>query len=279
VLLKPSPAEWRDLRIGLAGHDVVAWQSVLRYERRPDGWQARWPITADGQFGPMTAAATKAYQARRGLSATGVVDALTRAVVDPSLFGSVAPPVDVGLPPIAFVQARDYGWAERTTIDVIVLHSAEVGEFHSSAEAVASFFKSGPPKPASAHYTVDDDSIVQSVKDAHIAFHAPGVNTRSLGIEQAGYAKQTRDEWLDPYGQRMLRLVARLVAYKAKQYDVPLVWLTPEDLVAGARGICTHVDVSKAFRKSKHYDCGPGYPKDIVLQWVHEALADALLVT
>ncbi len=260
----------------MAGHDVLAWQSVLRYERPPYGWQGRWPITADGQFGPLTAAATKAYQARRGLQATGVVDALTRAVVDPTLFATPAPPLgDGALPLITFVQARDYGWAERTTIDVITLHSAETGEFHSSAEAVAAYFKLGPPKPASAHFVVDDDSIVQCVKEAHIAFHAPGVNTRSLGIEQAGYAKQTRDEWLDPYGQRMLRLVSKLVAAKCRQYDVPLVWLTPADLVAGKRGLCEHRDVTVAYPKEGHghTDCGPSYPKDVVLQWAQEAMA------
>lgn len=274
-MLKPVPAHWRNLTIGLAGHDVVAWQSVLRYEPRPDGWRARWPLTADGQFGPLTSAATKAYQSQRGLPATGVVDALTRATIDPLLFASEsAPLVDGGLPPIAFVQARHYGWADRTAIDVIVLHSAEVGEFQSSAEAVAAYFKSAP-RPASAHYCVDEDSIVQCVKDAHIAFHAPGVNTRSLGIEQAGYAKQTRDEWLDWYGQRMLRLVARLVEAKAKEYAIPLVWLTPAEIVAGKRGLCQHRDVTAAYPKKGggHYDCGVSYPSDVVLQWAKEAAA------
>jgi peptidoglycan hydrolase-like protein with peptidoglycan-binding domain len=276
MLLKPAPSAWRELRVGTAGHDVVAWQSVLRYEARPDGWQRRWPIAVDGQFGPNTEAATKAYQARRGLPASGVVDAATRAVVDPTLFASSASALDAGaLPPIAFVQARDYGWAERTTIDVIVLHSAEIGEFHSSAEGVAAYFKAGPPKPASAHYVCDDDSIVQCVKDKDVAFHAPGVNSRSLGIEQAGYAKQTRDEWLDPYGQRMLRLVAKLVAAKAKQYDVPLVWLRPEELVAGKRGICQHIDVTHAYpgKGGGHVDCGPNYPMGLVLEWAKQEMA------
>ncbi len=274
-MLKPLPTQWRDLKLGMSGHDVAAWQSVLRYEPRPEGWSARWPLTVDGQLGPLTTRATKAYQSRRGLPITGVVDAGTRATVDLALFamGSV-PLIDNGLPPIAFVQARHYGWAGRTTIDVIVLHSAEVGEFHSSAEAVAAYFVAAT-RPSSAHYCVDADSIVQCVKDVHVAFHAPGVNTRSLGIEQAGYAKQTRDEWLDPYGQRMLRLVARLVAAKATEYSVPLVWLTPAELAAGKRGLCQHRDVTAAFpRKGDgHYDCGSSYPVDLVLQWSQEALA------
>jgi len=276
MLLKPSPSEWRELKLGVSGHDVVAWQSVLRRESPPAGWAWRWPLAADGQFGPRTEAATKAYQVRRGLPVTGVVDAATRALVDPTLFatpGPVAP--DGALPPITFVQARDYGWGNRTAIDIIVLHSAEIGEFHSSAEALGHAFRLGMPKPASCHYGVDDDSIQQYVKDKDIAFHAPGVNGRSLGIEQAGYAKQTREEWLDPYGQRMLRLVAKLVAAKCRQYSVPLVWLNPDEIVAGARGICEHIDVTHAYpgKGSRHYDCGPSYPIGLVLEWTEQEMA------
>jgi hypothetical protein len=273
-VIKPAPALWRDLQRGMSGQDVAAWQAVQRTEARPEDWQGRWPITVDGQFGDQSQRATRAFQSRRALTVTGVVDAATRAVVDPTLFVDPSPIVTTGLPTIAFVQARDFGWAERTAIDVIVLHSAEVGEFHSSAEAVAAYFKA-PIKPSSAHYVVDDDSIVQCVKDKDIAFHAPGVNQRSIGIEQAGYAKQTREEWLDPYGQRMLRLVSKLVAAKAKEYGVPLVWLTPEDLLAGKRGLCQHRDVTAAYPKTGHghTDCGPSYPKDVVLQWATEEAA------
>lgn len=273
-MIKPAPSQWRDLHVGLAGHDVAAWQAALRFEPPPSGWTDRWPLTVDGQFGLRTERATRVFQARRGLPMTGTVDDVTRAALDPALFAAPVPAA-TGLPPIAFVPARHFGWASRTAIDVIVLHSAEVGEFHSSAESVAAFFKNGPPKPASAHYCVDDDSIVQCVRDKDIAFHAPGVNQRSLGIEQAGYAKQTREEWLDPYGQRMLRLVARLVAAKAAEYQVPLVWLTPAELAAGQRGLCQHIDVTKAFpgKGAGHYDCGPNYPKDVVLQWALEEAA------
>lgn len=273
-LLKPLPTAWRVLSLGTAGQDVIAWQSVLRLEPKPTGWQGYWPIAVDGQYGPISERATKAYQAVHGLPVTGVVDQTTAATVPLSLFAPPNPAVTPGplaLPPIAFFPARDFGWANRTRVDTIVLHSAEAGEGHSTAEALGAYFKH-PIKPSSSHYGVDDDSICQYVPDQHIAFHAPGANTYGLGIEQAGYAKQTRAEWLDPYGERMLRLVARLIAVKATQWHVPLVWLTPADLVAGKRGLCTHVDVSQAFHKSDHVDPGRNYPKDAVLDWATAAL-------
>jgi hypothetical protein len=43
---------------------------------------------------------------------------------------------------------------------------------------------------------------------------------------------------------------------------VPLVRLSPVDLLAGRRGWCAHVDVSEAWHESSHTDVGPGFPYD-----------------
>jgi hypothetical protein len=270
MLLKPAPSTWRTLRRGMVGHDCAAFQAALRLDPKPDAWPARWPLSVDGNFGPMTEQATEAFQGRRGLPMNGIVGPETRAFIDPTLFIEPVPVPETGLPPIAYLPARDWGWAARKAIDLIVLHSAEMGEFHSSAEALGAYFKN-PIKPSSSHFGVDDDTICQYVKDEHIAFHAPGANTRGLGIEQAGYAKQTRAEWLDPYGTRMLALVARLVAAKARQYDIPLVWLSVPELIGGERGLCTHRDVSRAFHRSDHVDPGEFYPRDVLLSLARAA--------
>jgi len=271
MLLKPSPAEWRVLSAGMSGHDVAAWQSVLRLDPRPEAWTGNWPLAVDGSFGPHTQAATRAFQMRRALVTTGVVGPETRALIDPTLFAAPTLILPGAALPITFVQAREWRWAARKSVDWIVIHSAEVWEKPSSAEAVAAYFKN-PHPPASAHFTVDCDSIVQSVKTEHIAAHANAGNSRSIGIEQAGYARQTRAEWLDDYGQKMIRLVARLVARECRTWNIPLVKLTPAELVAGQRGLCGHVDMNTAFPgKSKHYDPGPNYPWDTLIQWAQEA--------
>lgn len=272
MLIKPAPASWRDpLERGIPkGHDIAAWQEVLRREEVPSNWIGRWPLSVDGYFGPVTEDVTRVYQARHGLKPDGVVGPKTRAVIDPALFYEriIVPPT--GLPKIEFLQARYYRHAERKVIDNIVLHAAEDGEYWNSAEAIGQYFHLGPPKPASAHYGVDVDSIMQYVRDEDIAFHAPP-NERSIGIEQAGYSKQTRAEWLDDYGQKMLGLVARLVKAEAKKWNIPLVWLRPENLKLGARGLCTHYDVTLAFGQTTHTDPGMGYPKDVLLKLAEAA--------
>ncbi|MFA6258941.1 MAG: peptidoglycan-binding domain-containing protein, partial [Candidatus Paceibacterota bacterium] len=68
------------LRQGSTGADVICLQTKLG-------------ITADGKFGPMTAASVKAYQASNGLVADGVVGPMTRAILNAS---AVATPA--GLP-------------------------------------------------------------------------------------------------------------------------------------------------------------------------------------
>jgi N-acetyl-anhydromuramyl-L-alanine amidase AmpD len=170
-----------------------------------------------------------------------------------------------------FVQAR---WFTRVTtkrrIDFLVLHDMEWPERPTTAEDCARFFATTDIK-ASAHYNVDVDSIVQSVRENDIAYHAPP-NTHSIGVEHAGYARQSRAQWLDDYGQKMLRLSAGLVAELLVKYDLPAVFLSPADLRAGKRGITTHANVSKAWGQTTHTDPGPDFPIDWYMARVREAL-------
>jgi uncharacterized protein (TIGR02594 family) len=62
------------VRLGAIGPAVTAIQLALRNDGRD--------IQADGEFGPITLAAVKAYQAGRGLAPTGIVDQATAASLD-----------------------------------------------------------------------------------------------------------------------------------------------------------------------------------------------------
>jgi N-acetyl-anhydromuramyl-L-alanine amidase AmpD len=156
----------------------------------------------------------------------------------------------------------------RTTgrqIDVVVLHSMENDEKGSSAESCAQWFRN-PAARVSAHYCVDADSIVQCVRDRDIAWHAPGANHNGIGIEHAGRARQSRAEWEDAYSAAMLARSAALVASLCAKYRIPVTWLHPADLVAGKRGITSHDNVSKAFKRGTHWDPGPGFPIELYLR-------------
>src|SRR5262245_14345369 len=84
----PAPAPvalpaTRMLKAGLEGADVKAWQQQLQR----DGYSQ---VEPDGKFGPITTAATKAWQAERGLSPDGVVGPDTRAKAGTAPIGAPA---------------------------------------------------------------------------------------------------------------------------------------------------------------------------------------------
>lgn len=173
------------------------------------------------------------------------------------------------LPLIPFVEAKWFTEAEGRAIDLLVIHDMEAPERATTAEAVARDFQTRPAtNKASSHYNVDNDSIVQSVRVKDVAYHAPGANHNGIGIEHAGYAKQTPAEWKDTYSTAMLRLSAELVSSLCAQYDIPTVFVDAAGLRRGERGITTHAAVSAAFHKSTHTDPGPNFPIDYYLSLV-----------
>ena len=148
----------------------------------------------------------------------------------------------------------------------IIIHDLEYPEVPGAAEWAGSYFATDVPK--SAHYTVDADSIVQSVSELDGAWHTSGyiqnaeVNRRSIGIEHAGYARQSASEWNDNYSRRMLERSAALVADIARRHHIPVRWLTPTEIRAGMAGIAGHHDFVIATGAGSHVDPGPAFPRD-----------------
>lgn len=170
-----------------------------------------------------------------------------------------------------FIEARNYTKGRDGPVDLLVIHAMEAAERPETAEAVARWF-AGPDAPqASAHYLIDANSVVQGVRDEDVAWHAPGANHNGLGFEHAGYSAQTSTDWNDPYSRAMLNRSARLAAAKCRQYGIPAVWLFPADLLAGRRGITSHWNVTRAFRRSDHTDPGPACPVDRYVLLVRRA--------
>ncbi|MFZ9202313.1 MAG: N-acetylmuramoyl-L-alanine amidase [Opitutales bacterium] len=167
---------------------------------------------------------------------------------------------------IPFLQARHYLPANRLKVNWVVLHSAEIGESFEGAEilmkrcAEKRVYANGKDIVSSWHYAVDANSVTQSVREEDIAFHAPGANAAGVGIELCGRARQTLSEWQDEYSTSAIKHAANLTAGICKRWGIPVQFVAADALLRGARGITTHAEVSKAWKKSTHTDPGMFFP-------------------
>lgn len=250
------------LRIGSKGANVARWQAIIG-------------VPADGAFGPITDRATRMWQSMHGLVADGIVGFKTWAAAGVT---ELAPKPLAS--PIPFMKAKFYGASRMLPANLIVIHTAECSEHPGADVAVARYFtdprdSKGRPVTASAHYTIDSDSVTQSVWEHDVAWHAGPVNGRSIGVEHAGTAFQTPAQWADAYSTAMLARSAKFTAELAWRYGIPVTKLTPEEVRAGAAGFCGHVDVTKGFGiAGGHVDPGKAFDWQAYLEAVGIALAD-----
>jgi N-acetyl-anhydromuramyl-L-alanine amidase AmpD len=246
-------------RIGSRGPEVGNLQrflSDLGY-RDPEGM----PLEPDETFGAKTAYALEDYQKTTALPLTGEFDHATRVAS-----------VHLGFVP--FVQAvhcRVF-WPKRRTVRQIVIHTMECQESSlDAAENVALWFAGKTAPMASAHYMVDRDSVVQGVRDTDEAWHASQANVAGIGIEHAGLAAQTAEDWEDPASSAILLRSARLTARLCRLYEIPAARLSDADILSGRPGFCGHVDVNRAYNNLKgHVDPGYGWPWASYLALVQE---------
>ena len=151
----------------------------------------------------------------------------------------------------------------------IVLHTMETDEHGSIAENIGAGWFANPAALASAHYNVDNDSIVQGVNEGDYAWASGGIgNTYGVQIEMAGRASQTRAQWLDDYSRAMLERTAALVADICTRQGIPVRVLTDEQVARFESGITTHAALARVFRETNHTDPGPNFPWDFFMERV-----------
>lgn len=144
----------------------------------------------------------------------------------------------------------------------IVLHSTESPNYIGTQDlyGIASYWRR-QGDGLGAHLTIDGDGLTAlNINERELGYHTYRRNTNSLGIEQIGYAKWTRAEWMSHPAQ--LRKVAQWLAYWSKEFDIPLSRNVEH-------GVSTHNDQSQLIGGG-HWDPGPGYPFDYVLSLARE---------
>lgn len=163
--------------------------------------------------------------------------------------------------------------ANEPPVHRIVIHTAECACDPGVTVGIGNYF-AGASSGGSAHYGTDPTTEGHWVHEARIAWHAPP-NPYSVGIEIAGRASFTSAQWqATNVVQAMLRAAAR-TADLCHRYGIPVVWLSPHDLLSGKRGITGHVCVSQAWHQSDHTDPGANFPVLRFLAMVNNFLGAA----
>lgn len=176
---------------------------------------------------------------------------------------------------IPFIQAKNFNkiMGGKRAIRLVVIHSMEAPEKPGTARAVANWFAGKTAPQASAHFCVDDQETIQCVNENDVAWAAPGANNDGVHIELAGYAKQSTEDWDDAYSAGELKRAAQLAAALCFKYGLPRKRLTVAEVTdKTTKGICGHIDVTKAFHGSTHTDPGPGFPWDRFIEMVETEL-------
>lgn len=146
------------------------------------------------------------------------------------------------------------------TKQVIVFHDTE----SSAAEGSIDWMRT--QQSGSYHYIVDvDGDVFRMVPDQWQAWGAmPAGNRIGLHVCATGFAKWSTAQWLKH--PELIDNIAKIVGDWSRMYGIPLKLLTPAQVKAGQRGVCTHDDISKAFRESDHTDPGKFFPETRIIE-------------
>jgi N-acetyl-anhydromuramyl-L-alanine amidase AmpD len=136
------------------------------------------------------------------------------------------------LPPLVWKRSpnqsvRDHG----VKADLIVVHDTEGGY-----DGAVSWFANSHSE-VSAHIVLREDGgeATQMVAYSRKAWHAADFNSRSIGLEMAGFAKKG-------YGKAEWAVAARVVAFLLHEHGLPARWAKK----GTGHGFCRHYDLGKA---------------------------------
>jgi hypothetical protein len=179
-------------------------------------------------------------------------------------------------PDLKWMPPASWTNANRTSVQLVVIHTTEGSEGPNSAEDGASYDQRRTDG-TSTHFFHDSDSTVQCVRtedQAHAA-RAQG-NKRGIQHELCGRAGQGGAGWADPVSQGTLRQAARQCARDAKKWGIPVRKLSIAQVADGVKGFCGHVEITYAFPMDNgtHTDPGPAFPWTQFLDMVRAEMED-----
>jgi hypothetical protein len=122
--------------------------------------------------------------------------------------------------------------------------------------------------PGSSHASSDETGALWGPAQGFVPYDRAAWTLRngnhiSENIEQCGWARWTRAEWLAR--PLLLDATARWLAERSAARGIPLVRLSAADIRAKKPGVLGHGDYSVATGDGDHSDPGPNYPWDVVL--------------
>lgn len=156
-------------------------------------------------------------------------------------------------------------WGRRPVL--IVLHTSEAPNIRGLRDLreLGALFSRRSAQVASHVANDSEGNDARFVADERAAWHAAGWNSISLGIEQVGYASQSRRVWLGRRAQ--LLNTAEWLAFWSRKYSIPLQRGQVSGGQVTRRGVVFHSQLNPRTRT----DPGAGYPLDVVLEMARDA--------
>lgn len=164
------------------------------------------------------------------------------------------------LPGIPFQHALGDGGV-RSTTQVVVIHATD----NTASAANEAAYATRRADQTSAHFYVDGSSVYQALRLDHVAYgclyHG---NMISIQFELCGRSNQISDA--------TMRKAAPIVAEVCRRYSIPVRKISPSQVAAGTKGICGHLDITKAFPQDHgtHTDPGASFPWSKFIEYVNE---------
>lgn len=147
-------------------------------------------------------------------------------------------------------------------VRLIALHTTE--GIMKNTDLLAFFNR--PTAQGSSHASADRTGLLEEgfVPYDRAAWTLRSGNPISENLEQCGFASWSRERWLTTE-LGTIQAAALWIAKRCLANNIPIRYLTHDQLRAGQAGVIQHNDWTVAMKDGTHWDCGPNYPIDVVI--------------